>query len=113
MAQCADALAAVLAVDMPGIDAGWFRWLAALCGDGGAAGSVDGRVEPLAAIYPAGSLAVVTARLERGELSVAALAHALSAAGRMAILPAPKAYRGRVASLNEPASPSAPRDGCS
>lgn len=113
LALCPDRLAAVLAVDMPGIDAGWFQWLSGQCKGGGAAGSLDGRVEPLAAIYPADSLADATVRIERGDLSVAALANSLAAAGRMEITPVPPAYRGRLASLNEPVSPSAPRGGCS
>jgi molybdopterin-guanine dinucleotide biosynthesis protein A len=94
---------AVLAVDMPGIDAAWFGWLRGFCGPGaGAAAGAQGALEPLAAIYPAEALPVAAARLARRELSVQGLAKELAAAGRMSLLPVPAEYAGRVPSLNEP-----------
>lgn len=96
-------LVAVLAVDMPGIDAAWFIWLRSLCrpGVGAVAGSA-GALEPLAAIYPAGALPEVAGRLARRELSVQGLARALAAAGRMTVAEVPAGYAGSLASLNEP-----------
>ncbi len=96
-------LAAVLAVDMPGIDAVWFEWLKASCGQGiGAVAEGPGGLEPLAAIYPAEAFPEVAARIGRGELSVQALARGLAAAGMMSVVGLPAAYAGRVASLNAP-----------
>jgi len=96
-------LAAVLAVDMPGMDAAWFVWLRGFCGPGaGAVAGAIGALEPLAAIYPAEALPEAAARLERRELSVRGLATALAAAGRMSLVALPAGYAGRVPSLNEP-----------
>jgi molybdopterin-guanine dinucleotide biosynthesis protein A len=96
-------LIAVLAVDMPGVDAAWFGWLRGFCraGVGAAAGAI-GALEPLAAIYPAEALPVAAARLARRELSVQGLAAELAAAGRMSLVAIPAEYAGRVPSLNEP-----------
>ncbi len=94
---------AILAVDMPGLDAAWFEWLGRSCRPG--VGAVAGHallLEPLAAIYPAGALPEVVARLGRRELSVQGLAHGLAAAGMMSVLAVPAAYADRVASLNAP-----------
>jgi molybdenum cofactor guanylyltransferase len=96
-------LVAVLAVDMPGIDAAWFVWLRGLCRPGvGAVAGAAGALEPLAALYPVEALPEVEARLARRELSVQSLALALAAAGRMTVADIPAGYSGRVASLNEP-----------
>jgi molybdopterin-guanine dinucleotide biosynthesis protein A len=98
-----DPLVAVLAVDMPGIDAAWFEWLLGFCrpGLGAVAGSAP-TLEPLAAIYPAEALPEVAARIARRELSVQGLAAGLAAAGKMAVVGVPESYAGRMASLNEP-----------
>jgi len=94
---------AVLAVDMPGIDAAWFVWLRGLSRPGaGAVVGAAGALEPLAAVYPAEALPEVEVRLARRELSVQALARALAAAGRMTVADVPAGYAGRLASLNEP-----------
>jgi molybdenum cofactor guanylyltransferase len=96
-------LVAVLAVDMPGIDAAWFTWLRGFCGPGrGAVAEGPDGLEPLAAIYPAGAFPEVAARIARKELSVQGLARGLAAAGMMSILDLPAAYAGRVSSLNAP-----------
>jgi molybdenum cofactor guanylyltransferase len=98
-----DPVIAVLAVDMPGIDAAWFEWLRGSCGPGvGAVAGNEGRLEPLAALYPAEALAEVAARLARRELSVQGLVHGLAAAGMMSIVELPPEYAVRVASLNAP-----------
>jgi molybdopterin-guanine dinucleotide biosynthesis protein A len=92
---------AVLAVDMPGIDAAWFSWLQRSCAPGvGAIAGHSGLLEPLAAIYPAEGLTEASARLERRELSVQGFARALATGGRMSVIPLPAAYFRRVASLN-------------
>ena len=96
-------LVAVLAVDMPGIDAAWFAWLLGLCRPGvGAVAGTAGLLEPLAAFYPAEALPEVAGRLARGELSVQGLAKRLAAVGMMTVAEVPANYAGRVASLNEP-----------
>jgi molybdopterin-guanine dinucleotide biosynthesis protein A len=98
-----DSHVAILAVDMPGIDAEWFDWLARSSGPGvGAVAGDERQLEPLAAVYPAEAFPEVSARLVRGELSVQGLARALASAGMMSILALPPAYAGRVASLNAP-----------
>jgi len=95
---------AVLAVDMPGIGPGWFRWLSGFCRQGvGAIARHPAALEPLAAIYPAEALAEIEARLWRHESSLQRLALALAAAGRLRIVPLPAAQAARVASLNAPA----------
>jgi molybdopterin-guanine dinucleotide biosynthesis protein A len=94
---------AVLAVDMPGIDADWFGWLRKACAPGiGAVAGQSGLLEPLAAFYPAEGLPEASARLERRELSVQGFVRGLAAAGKMSIVPVPAAYAGRIASLNSP-----------
>jgi molybdopterin-guanine dinucleotide biosynthesis protein A len=96
-------LVAVLAVDMVGIDAAWFEWLAALCRPGvGAAARHARSLEPLAAIYPSEALPEAAARLSRGELSVRGLVLGLEAAGMMSVVEVPEAYAARVESVNAP-----------
>jgi molybdenum cofactor guanylyltransferase len=96
-------LVAVLAVDMPGIDAAWFRWLRGSCGPGTGAVAVGPRgLEPLAAIYPAEAFPEVSARIARRDLSVQGLARGLAAEGMMAVVGLPAAYADRVSSLNAP-----------
>jgi molybdenum cofactor guanylyltransferase len=110
-----DPLVAVLAVDMPGIDAAWFTWLRGFCREGvGAVARHEEALEPLAAIYPVEALSLAAARLASRELSVSALALELEGAGRMTVVPMPAGSASRVASLNAPpASPTARRAGCS
>jgi molybdopterin-guanine dinucleotide biosynthesis protein A len=94
---------AVLAVDMPGIDADWFRWLRGFCRPGaGAVARHAQSLEPLAAIYPAEAREEAERRLGRGEHSVRELALALAGAGRMALVDLPAEAAGKVASLNAP-----------
>jgi molybdopterin-guanine dinucleotide biosynthesis protein A len=92
---------AVLAVDMPGIDAPWFSWLLGFCRPGlGAMARHAEAVEPLAAIYPAQARTEIAGLLARRDLSVGRFALALAAAGRMAVVPLPAVGVRRVASLN-------------
>jgi len=92
---------AVLAVDMPGIDAAWFRWLLGFCRPGLGAMARHGEIcEPLAAIYPTEALLEVTARLEMRDLSLQRLALALAAAGRMTLLPLSAAAAAQTVSVN-------------
>lgn len=94
---------AVLAVDMPGIDAAWFAWLRGFCRPGvGAIARHAQALEPLAAIYPAQARAEVAGRLARRDLSVRRLALGLAAAGRMAVATLPAGASPRSASLNTP-----------
>lgn len=95
---------AVLAVDMPGVDAAWFAWLKRLCAPGvGAAAVHDQSIEPLAAIYPGDILAEVAGRIGRRELSVRRLVEELAREGRMRLAPIPGPLAGKAASLNAPA----------
>lgn len=95
---------AVLAVDMPAIDAAWFTWLARHCRPdcGAVARHADG-FEPLAAIYPAAALPLIEERIRRGEHSLRGLVAALAAANLMAVVPLPESERRRVANWNSPA----------
>jgi molybdopterin-guanine dinucleotide biosynthesis protein A len=94
---------AVLAVDMPGIDAAWFSCLRGACEPGvGAVAGHSELLEPLAAVYPAEGLPEAGARLERRELSVQAFVRELASAGLMSIVQVPAGYAGRIASLNSP-----------
>jgi molybdenum cofactor guanylyltransferase len=121
---------AVLAVDMPFLDADWFHWLTAevervapnplkarseigpehrqgLGRVGDAPPPLPGVVawhvaafEPLAAIYPAAALAEVSARLDRGELSLQALIRKLVADELMYAIVLPDNRLPAVRSLN-------------
>ncbi len=78
---------AVLAVDMPAVEASWFEGLRKFCGAGvGAVARHAGGYEPLAAIYPREALQLVTARLERGEGSMQALVIALVRVRRLRVV---------------------------
>lgn len=92
---------AVLAVDMPGIDAAWFQWLHRSCRPGiGAMAQHAEACEPLAAIYPAEALTEIKARLESRDYSLQRLAKALAAAGRLTLLPLPAEEVPRTRSIN-------------
>jgi molybdopterin-guanine dinucleotide biosynthesis protein A len=98
-------LVAVLAVDMPRIDAWWFQWLGTYCGSniGAMACRPDGRHEPLAAIYPRSALTEVTGRLESGDdRSLQTLARALMALHLLRSVPLPERELWRVANWNTP-----------
>ena len=101
-ATCASHLA-VLAVDMPEIDAAWFRWLGSFCRPeaGAIACHADG-CEPLAAIYPREALATVTRRLQETRLSLRELVTELAQTQRMTIVSLPESERWRVENWNLP-----------
>lgn len=94
---------AVLAVDMPAIDPGWFEWLRQACrpGVGAVAKHTDG-FEPLAAIYPGSALAAVEQRLRKREFSLQGLILALVEAKQLTVLTLPETERQRVANWNSP-----------
>jgi molybdopterin-guanine dinucleotide biosynthesis protein A len=94
---------AVVAVDMPAVDADWFVGLRQLCrrGVGAVARHADG-FEPLAAIYPREALPAITRRLERGEHSMQALVRALVRVRRMKVIRLAAADRWRVENWNHP-----------
>jgi molybdopterin-guanine dinucleotide biosynthesis protein A len=95
---------AVLAVDMPKLDAAWFRWLRGFCRPGiGAMARHEEACEPLAAIYPIEALGEITSRLERRDRSLQRLALSLAAQNRLVLLPVPAIMRNRLLSLNKPA----------
>ena len=96
---------AVLATDMPRIDAGWFQWLGEFChpGCGALARQPDGGHEPLAAIYPGTALVEVTRRLHDGPRTLQSLANALITDRRLTSVPLPAAELWRVANWNTPA----------
>ncbi len=93
---------AVLAVDMPRIDASWFGWLHGFCkpGMGAIAVHPDGHYEPLAAIYPREALPEMEARLRRGEFILQSLATALINAGLLHAVPLPESQRERTTNWN-------------
>lgn len=104
LVACPHPWLAVLAVDMPAIDAGWFRRLAARCEEGRSI-VVRGPWgwEPLAAIYPRAALAEVGARLARGEGSLQACVAALIRQRRLAGLRASARDRAQLVNWNTPA----------
>ena len=108
LAAATGAHIAVLAVDMPGVDAGWFRRLLGCCRPGaGAMARHPAAAEPLAAVYPREAIVQVEARLGRGEFSLQGLAEALAKSGAMALVPLPPAELWRAVSINTAAQASA------
>jgi molybdenum cofactor guanylyltransferase len=92
---------AVLAVDMPGIDPRWFRWLQGFCRPGvGAMARHAEACEPLAAIYPAEALGEIETRRGSRDHALQRLARALATAGRMSLVPLPAVEAPRARSLN-------------
>lgn len=98
------AMLAVLAVDLPAVDAAWFQWLTGHCqpGGGAVARHADG-FEPLAAIYPPTALTLVNEHLSSRHYSLQPLAAALIARGLMSVVTLPESERWRVANGNTPA----------
>ena len=94
---------AVLAVDMPAIEAEWFRWLRGFCAPGcGAVVRHAEGTEPLAAIYPREALGVVSRRLKEGRRSMQELVTALARGRRMRLVRVGEAERGRLKNWNTP-----------
>lgn len=103
--HCETEWLAVLATDMPRIDAHWFRWLRGFCrpGCGAVARHANGHFEPLAAIYPRGALAEADRRLQSGECALHRLAEALITKGKLVTMPLPAGEQWRLANWNTPA----------
>jgi molybdopterin-guanine dinucleotide biosynthesis protein A len=103
LSACPTDLIAVLAVDMPQMDAAWFRWLSGFCRPGlGAAVRIPAGFEPLAAIYPREALATVTSHLRLPDLSLQHLVTALVQAQRMVGVPLAASDRHRLLNWNTP-----------
>ena len=104
-------LIAVLAVDMPRIDAWWYQWLGSYCGSniGAMACRPDGRFEPLAAIYPRTALAEVTRRLGDADRSLQSLAAALMERHLLRNVPLPEGDLWRVTNWNTPGDREQPQ----
>ncbi len=95
---------AVLAVDMPAIEPGWFERLFAQCAPGcGAVVRSKNGYEPLAAIYPREALADAEARLERGKYSLQHFVAALVRSRRLRVLRARATDLPQLANWNAPA----------
>ncbi len=105
LASCRTGWLAVVAVDLPRLDASWFQWLAGFCaaGRGAIARRSDGGFEPLAAIYPRLALDEATAQLRGPDFSLQTLAAGLVARQQLASIPLPDAELWRVENWNTPA----------
>ncbi len=98
---CRTDLLAVLAVDMPQVDAAWFRWLGGFCRPGlGAVVRTAAGFEPLSAIYPCEALATVVSRLDSDDRSLQHLVLALVGAQRLAAVPLPAGRKNCITNLN-------------
>ncbi len=105
LTACPTGWLAVVATDMPRLDASWFQWLGGFCspGCGAMARRIDGTHEPLAAIYTKTALAEVTRRLAGPSFSLQGLANALIAQKFLVSAPLPDADLGQVENWNTPA----------
>ncbi len=100
---CRTHLLAVLAVDMPQIDAAWFRWLRSFCRPGvGAVVYIPTGFEPLAAIYPREALGAVTSHLRSGDRSLQHVVTALVRTVRLVAVPLPASEWRRLMNWNTP-----------
>ena len=105
LTACQTEWLAVVATDMPRLEAGWFHWLGGFCspGCGAMARRSDGLHEPLAAIYPQAARAEAARRLAGPNFSLQALADALIAQQLLVSVPLPDADLGKVENWNTPA----------
>ncbi|MBI2517807.1 MAG: molybdenum cofactor guanylyltransferase [Opitutae bacterium] len=104
LSACEPPWLAVLAVDMPGIDADWFGRLARHCHvDRGAVVRTPDGYEPLAAIYPRAALPEIVKRLAAEKFSLQQLLTTLVRRGLMTSVPLRRADQARVANWNTPA----------
>jgi len=85
LADCRTEWLAAVAVDLPRVEAAWFRRLARECGPGrGAVGvNADGFFEPFAAIYPRAVQVELARAAQSGRHSLQPVLRALVRAGRM------------------------------
>ena len=94
---------AVLAVDMPQIDAAWFRWLGQFCRTGaGAVVQIPSGFEPLAAIYPREAITLTTSHLRSENRSLQDLIASLVQSEQMAAIRLPESEHRRLANWNRP-----------
>lgn len=94
---------AVLAVDMPLIDAAWYRRLKRHCRPGVGAVAVEPEgYQPLAAIYPRSALEVAQWRLGNRQFALKDLVEELVRRGRMVAVHLPSSQRWRAANWNTP-----------
>lgn len=97
---------AVLAVDLPALEAPWFADLLGRCAPGvGAVGRRDGFFEPLAAIYPREFKWLAWPALARGRFALQPLLAEAVAAGLMRVREIPAGAVAQFANWNEPAAP--------
>ncbi|MCR6654705.1 MAG: NTP transferase domain-containing protein [Opitutus sp.] len=96
-------LVAVLAVDMPAIEAGWFSFLLRHCsrGQGAVARSLHG-VEPLAAIYPRGALFWARGQIEAERFALQEFVRVLENQTLVRVVDLPSAFRKQAENWNEP-----------
>ncbi len=93
----------VLAVDLPFMNERYLRSLLEQAGAGqGVISVMQGRGEPLAAIYPAAALAYCEAALEGQEFSLQALMRKLIDPGKLRVVPVSREDEGLFRNLNEP-----------
>jgi molybdopterin-guanine dinucleotide biosynthesis protein A len=104
LTACPTGWLALLATDMPRLEAGWFQWLAGFCspGCGAMARRRDGGHEPLAAIYPQSARAEATRRLAGPDYSLQAMADALIAQQLLVSVPLPDTDLWQVENWNTP-----------
>ena len=97
---------AVLAVDMPQVDPGWFRRLRRSCRPGmGAVYFTAAGYEPLAAIYPREALPLVEKSLRAGKFTLQQLVAGLIRQRRLVAVPLPARQAWRAANWNTPRGP--------
>lgn len=98
---------AVLAVDLPKMEAAWFAALAGDCAPGvGVVGRIGKFFEPLAAVYPRELAPLARAALERRELSLQKLLAAGIGAGLLRVREITAAEGPLFANWNEPDGPT-------
>lgn len=114
MAAAADAaFVAVVAVDMPALDAAWFRSLLAQTAPGvGVVAERDGRLEPLAAIYPAAFADFLRERVKAGEFALHRIVREAVSAGLMRTIPVPESRSGLFSNWNTPEDRPATTTAC-
>ena len=103
LARAAHPHLAVLAVDLPRMDAAWFTTLRAECAPGlGAVGKRGEFFEPLAAIYPKNLMMTAGEMLGRGEFSLQRLIASAVAEGKMRVREITPAETPQFENWNEP-----------
>ena len=104
LTACSTGWLAVIATDMPRIEAGWFQWLGGFCspGCGAMARRRDGTHEPLAALYPQAARAEAAARLAGPNYSLQALTDALIAQKLLVSVPLPDTDLWQLENWNTP-----------